>query len=79
MSRDYTNPSPPTIGDSAVSSDEQTMQIRKFLKRVGVESHTAIEAALASATSPISLRMELVIEGAESTRLAFDAEIDAAS
>lgn len=60
-----------------MSSEEQTLQIRKFLKRVGVESHNAIEAALATATAPVSLRMELVIDGEESTRIDFDTKIDA--
>lgn len=60
-----------------MSSEEQTLRIRKFLKRVGIESHNAIEAALASATAPVSLRMELVIDGEESSRIAFDAKIDA--
>lgn len=59
-----------------MSSEEQTMQIRKFLKRVGVESHNAIEAALASNKGPVSLRMELTIGGGETKTLSFDAKID---
>ena len=61
-----------------MSSEDQTLQVRKFLKRVGVESHNAIDAALAASKGPVSLRMELVIEGEESTRIAFDAKIDGA-
>lgn len=58
-------------------SENQTMQIRKFLKRVGVESHAALDEAIAKAGSgQVRVEMTLKIEGGATAEQTFTAEID---
>jgi|GEM_PF-6574484 len=59
-----------------MSDDDRDMQIRKFLKRVGVESHEAIAAALAqSAGGSLSVRMVLSIGDGDDPAKTFEASL----
>ncbi len=66
-----------------MTEEERTIQIRTFLKRVGVESHEAINAALDAASgSPsggtLGVRMVLTIDGNEANAKVFETTIGAA-
>jgi len=55
--------------------EERDMQIRKYLKRVGVESHEAVKAALdATHGGAVTIRMVLTIDGDDAK--SFETEID---
>ena len=65
-----------------MTEEERTIQIRKFLKRVGVESHEAINAALDAASgSPsggtLGVRMALTLDGNEANARVFETTIGA--
>ncbi len=60
--------------------EDRNIQIRKFLKRVGVESHEAINAALdATSGSPsgntLTVRMVLSLDGDEANAKVFETTI----
>jgi len=58
-----------------MTMEERDMQIRKYLKRVGVESHEAIKAALgATSGDAVTIRMVLTIDGDDAK--SFETEID---
>ena len=64
-----------------MDKDQVEIQIRKFLKRVGVESHAAIDQAVAAASNdgaatPLRLKMTLEVAGAAPSERHFEAEID---
>ena len=60
-----------------MSDDGADRQIRKFLKRVGVESHEAIAAALAGgAQGAIPIKMVLHIGDAEAPAKTFETAMD---
>lgn len=62
-----------------MSDDGSDMQIRKFLKRVGVESHEVIAAALAAAAGEaIPVKMALYTGGAEKPAKTFESSMNAA-
>jgi hypothetical protein len=59
-----------------MSDDEINMQIRKFLKRVGVESHEAIAKAVDAADGkPVRIRMALTIGTGSEPEKNFEATI----
>ena len=63
-----------------MTEEERNIQIRKFLKRVGVESHEAINAALDAASgSPsggtLGVRMVLTLAGNEANARVFETTI----
>lgn len=59
-----------------MSDDGNDMQIRKFLKRVGVESHEAIAAALAAdAGAAVDFKIVLHIGGAAEPAKTFETSI----
>jgi len=58
--------------------EDRDMQIRKYLKRVGVESHEVIKAALDAASGDaLNVRMVLTIGGDDANATAFETDIDA--
>ena len=62
--------------------EDRNIRIRKFLKRVGVESHEAINAALDAASgSPsggtLNVRMVLTLDGDEAKAKIFETTIGA--
>lgn len=59
-----------------MGDDAGDMQIRKFLKRVGVESHEAIASALAGSRGPCTVKVVLEIgDGGEPAKI-FEASMD---
>ena len=62
-----------------MTDDERNMAIRKFLKRVGVETHeainTALEAAEAAGGDGLNVRMTLTLDGAEVPVKVFETNI----
>ena len=65
-----------------MTEEERNIQVRKFLKRVGVESHEAINAALdAAADSPsggtLGVRMVLTLNGNDANAKLFETTIGA--
>lgn len=61
-----------------MTDDERNMAIRKFLKRVGVETHEALNAALESAEAGadgLNVRMTLSFDGAEVPVKVFETNI----
>ena len=62
--------------------EDRNTQIRKFLKRVGVESHEAIKAALDAVSDPpsggtLGVRMVLTLDGDETKAKKFETTIGA--
>jgi hypothetical protein len=60
-----------------MDDDKTDLQIRKFLRRVGIESHSAIRAAIEAADGDLVVKMQLTVGDDPTPVKVFDATIEA--